>query len=225
VGQTNQWSPFGPTVGRAILRRWIGGGPGVEPAGLPFWVICYNNIYIYIYIWNLCNFWNFRFWSWICLFGHQIWRGLHQIWRAPNPFFFFEILVFGPHWAFSHCHVAAHDWATWQPTIGPRQPLAQSPPHHTPCHIMATCICHVTIRSATWLYGLPRGTFSLVHMIDPKMPKMSDTWQPLVLATSCCHDIIMTHVTLLHVPHTLVQMLTSSILMLTSTVQMLTHPC
>jgi hypothetical protein len=37
-----------------LLRRYIGGGLGVEPAGLPFWVIV---ITMYIYMeWNLAKF-------------------------------------------------------------------------------------------------------------------------------------------------------------------------
>jgi hypothetical protein len=76
-----------------------------------------------------------------------------------GPFvFIFEIRFLGPHWAFSHCDMETHDWATWQLTIGTHQPLGQSPSMS-----LATSTFHVTVRSATWLYGLPRGDCSLVH--------------------------------------------------------------
>jgi hypothetical protein len=104
----------------------------------------------------------------------QIWRRFYQLWqiggwRQPTPpFFFLHFSVVGHPCVFAHCHVVSHDWATWQPFIGPHHPLAQSP-------------CHV-------LYGLPRGCMdchvalsSLVHGLTRKCPKMSDTWQPLVL--------------------------------------------
>jgi hypothetical protein len=121
--------------------------------------------------------------------GHQIWRGSTRF-GGPTIFFFFEIRFSGPHWAFSHCHVAAHDWATWQPTIGPCQPPVQSPATscHLSCHIIlphhpatSPYICHVVVRTATWHFFIgPR--------IDPKNPKMSDTWQPLVLPH---HHVVM----------------------------------
>jgi hypothetical protein len=38
----------GPTVADVIVRTWIGGGPGVELVGLPFWAYCYNNIYMFL---------------------------------------------------------------------------------------------------------------------------------------------------------------------------------
>jgi hypothetical protein len=57
-------------------------------------------------------------------------------------------------------------------------------------------VCHMVVQSAMWF-------FTIGPRIDQKIPKMSDTWQPLVLP--CHHDnIIMTHVTLFvcHVPCT-----------------------
>jgi hypothetical protein len=50
---------------------------------------------------------------------------------------------------------------------------------------------HVVVRTATW-------HFSIGPRTDQKMPKMSDTWQPLVFI-----HIIMTHVSLYmcHVPY------------------------
>jgi hypothetical protein len=53
VGWTNQQSPLAQWWWMLLLRHWIGGSPGVEPVGLPIWVIVitYIYIYIYIYIW------------------------------------------------------------------------------------------------------------------------------------------------------------------------------
>jgi hypothetical protein len=120
---------------------------------------------------------------------------------ASQPCLFLNFLVVGHPCAFSRCHVAAHDWATWWPFIGPCHHSAQS------CHVTSATsslphvTCQVVVRSATWLYGLPCGTFPLVHGLTEKSPKMSDTWQPLVLPHHHV-DVIMTHVTLCvcHVP-------------------------
>jgi len=122
----------------------------------------------------------------------------------PTFYIFFEISFSSYHWAFSHFHVASHDWTTWQPTIGPRQPTVQSPATSTyelP-HQCAKSTCHVTICSTTWLYGLPRGTFLLVHGMTQKCQKWGtcgSLW--------CCHITMLTscwcqHDTchLLHVP-------------------------
>jgi hypothetical protein len=91
---------------------------------------------------------------------------------------------------------------TWQPMTGPRGGLSLA--HITtsctvtatsscsislPHHLTGGCmVCHVVVRTATWhLFIGPR--------IFPKSPKMSDTWQPLVLPHHHV-DISMTHVTL-----------------------------
>jgi hypothetical protein len=159
VGWTTQCSLLAQRWQMLLLRHCIGGGPGVEPAGLPFWVIV---ITIHICGMELLQLWSvFRF--------VKVYRLAARSGGAPpdlaGPFFFiFEIQFSGPHWAFSHYHMAAHDWATWKPTIGPCQPLAQSPATSP-----TTSSRHV--RSATWLYGLPHGTFSLVHGLTQKCQK------------------------------------------------------
>jgi hypothetical protein len=68
--------------------------------------------------------------------------------------------------------------------------------HDQPCHLFHVTY-QVVVQSSTWLYGLPCGTFPLVHEFDRKSPKMSDTWQPLVLP--CHHDTCL----LMRVPRTL----------------------
>jgi hypothetical protein len=87
-----------------------------------------------------------------------------------NPAFFLKYSVAGRICAFSCCHVASHEWATWWPFIGPC--------HHTEqrCHVTsATLACHATcrvvVRSAMWLYELPCGTFPLVHGLTEKVQK------------------------------------------------------
>jgi hypothetical protein len=92
----------------------MGGGPGVKSAGLTFWVI---GITIY-------NMWNgtsttldqlfifIRTYRLVARFGGAL------LYLAGPFFFIFEIRFSKPHWAFACCHVEAHDWATWQPTIG-----------------------------------------------------------------------------------------------------------
>jgi hypothetical protein len=159
------------------VRHLVGGGPGVKPAGLPLLACSYNNTFIYIYIYIYIVLTTTKFGVPFRFVGvglqrrsaTRFGRDLHQIWWAT--FFFFEISVTGPHWEFSHCHVAAHDWATWQPNIGPRHSPVQSPchvtclPHHPATYgTDATCLPR-PIRPATWLYGLPHGTSSLVHML------------------------------------------------------------
>jgi hypothetical protein len=133
------------------------------------------------------------------LVGFQIWRGPARFGGPTKSFFFLKFSITGCHWAFSHCHVAAHDWATWQPTIGPHQPLYNHPatsayglPTQLPTQPATSaprhCTdCHVVVWTATWHnFTGPRN--------DPEMPNMSDTWQPLVLPHHHA-DINMTHVT------------------------------
>jgi hypothetical protein len=179
----------------AILRLWFGGGPGVESHGwTPLLTHGYNNFW-----WNNFAATNLDSMD-ILAGGWLIWR---RIWNMPpymvEPppdlagsiyiyiFFFFRLL--GPHWAFSHCHVV--------PMIGPRgiQSLAHvtfdvHPTMSPPRHLRVTHGCHVILpRSVdatcpvTW--GCHVALFIGPH-VGPKSPKMSDTWQPLVLPTSSC---------------------------------------
>jgi hypothetical protein len=116
-----------------------------------------------------------------------------------------------PHGITWGCHMSHFYWpiwwpkvpnqhATWHVVIGPCQHVDIMPltatvlphhlphpvwiPHHLPCGCMdATCHlpcgvrCHMVVRTAMW-------HFLIGPHVDLKMPKMSDTWQPLVLATS-----------------------------------------
>jgi hypothetical protein len=115
---------------------------------------------------------------------------------ASKPIFIFGFLVASPHWAFSHYHMAAHDWATWKPPIGPRHPLVQST-----CHIL--CMPRMVRMPRVFLvpYDLPHGFmdatwhFLIGPHVDLKMSKMSDMWQPLVLLHHH-DDVSMTHVML-----------------------------
>jgi hypothetical protein len=84
--------------------------------------------------------------------GHHIMRGSPRFRRPPN-LFIFGISFLGLHWAFSQCHVASHDWATWQPTIGPHQPTVYSsststyilPPQKHISLLWQSMVYHVTI--------------------------------------------------------------------------------
>jgi hypothetical protein len=137
----------------------------------------------------------------------QIWRDMYLNmvdWGlAPaNPAFFLKIWLLDLIVHFPAATWQAHDWATWWPFIGPCHHTAQS------CHVIPVAssfhvTCRVVVWIAMWLYGLPRGTFPLVHRLTRKRPKMSDTWQPLVLPHHHV-DVIMTHVSLCvcHVPCT-----------------------
>jgi len=72
---------------------------------------------------------------------HQIWWNCRQIWRYIQFIFFFGFSIVGCHWEFSYSHVAAHDWATWQPIISPRHLISHSVFHVTyfPCVIQMPC--------------------------------------------------------------------------------------
>jgi hypothetical protein len=89
--------------------------------------------------------------------------------------------------------------AMWQLMTGPCGSLslghvttyASSTPHH-PCFVIfphhLTCGCmvyHVDVWTATW-------HFPIGPWIDRKSPKLSDTWQPLMIphhhVTSCWHQ-------------------------------------
>jgi hypothetical protein len=103
----------------------------------------------------------------------------------PNlvgPFFIFEKLVSGPHWEFSHCHMAANHWST--PTTCTVTYHVIMPHQSTMSHT----VCHVVVWTTMW-------NLLLGPWIKPKMSKMSDTWKPLVLPHHHV-DIIMTHFTL-----------------------------
>jgi hypothetical protein len=82
-----------------LLKRCMGGGLGVEPMGLPFWVIV-----ITIY-----NMWNGTSTSLEHLF---IFFGTYCLaTKFGGPaFFIFEIQFPGPHWEFAHCHVVENHW-------------------------------------------------------------------------------------------------------------------
>jgi hypothetical protein len=82
---------------------------------------------------------------------------------------------------------------TWQSMTGPRGDLSLA--HVTSAMLACHVTCRVAVCSAMWLYGLPRGTFPLVHGFDRQSPKMSDMWQPLVLPHHHA-DINMKHITL-----------------------------
>jgi hypothetical protein len=137
------------------------------------------------------------------------------------------ILVTNPPWAFWGCHVAPSDLATWCPAIGPCCPvtfhvgmmsfpcwLSRMLPHGTSrgshasvqtaqspttclyrCHVIvqtSMSACHSTVQTSMW--HDPIGPW-----ISPKMPKLGDMWQPLVLPHHHS-DISMTHVTFLLLP-------------------------
>lgn len=94
-----------------------------------------------------------------------VWR---QIWRGPTGFDRPTNLLFFLNFR-SQAVIGHFPTATWQPTIGPHPPLLHSPatsaynlPPQLP-HQPSTLVCHVTVRSATWMYGLPLGTFLLLH--------------------------------------------------------------
>jgi hypothetical protein len=122
-----------------------------------------------------------------------------QIWRTRQSLIFFQKSNMGCPCAFVAYHVATPDWATWKPLIRPYHPL--------PCHIHI--ITHVTVphhhTDATW--HNPIGP-----QIGLKMPKLGDTWQPMVLPHHHA-DIMMTSTS--HVSPS-----TPS----TCTVRMLIHP-
>jgi hypothetical protein len=67
------------------------------------------------------------------------WRGPPDL--ADPPLFLFQNSFMGCPCAFPACHVAAPDWATWQPLIGPCFPL---PSQH------AIVISTWTVWTATW---------------------------------------------------------------------------
>jgi hypothetical protein len=91
---------------------------------------------------------------------------VHHIWWTPQLFSFFQISFMGCPCA---CHVAALDWATWKPLIGPLYPLSCQ-------HAMPT------VQTSMWhdLIGPWSG---------PKHQKPGDTWKPLVLPCqhATCH--------------------------------------
>jgi hypothetical protein len=169
-----------------------------------------TTLYIYIYmVWLWQRLWRIRL-SWRSLW--RIWLSLvvwfisrpdlaesyqtWQIggWRQPTPPIFGNPDVGHPY-AFGCCHVEAHDWATWRPFIGPRHHSL-----HSHCHIIL--LRQLATSPDRWLYSLPCGCM-VCHVapfhwstIFPKSPKMSDTWQPLVLPRHHVDIMHMTHVTL-----------------------------
>jgi hypothetical protein len=108
---------------------------------------------------------------------------VRQIWRTRQTNFFSNFC--------SRTVIEHFPPATWQPLIGPCGGLSLG--HvvlfHASHHAMSSCHVSVqTVWTATWHDPIgPR--------IDPKMPKLGDTWQPLVLPhhhvdimmTSTCH--------------------------------------
>jgi hypothetical protein len=127
-----------------VLKR----GPGIEPAGLIFWV------FVITYIHN-CIWWFHQLGGSLDIsVGPPDLTGFHQIWQ--NCHFYFWNLVLGHHWAFSHYHMAAHDWATWHPTIGPCQPPAQSP-STTTYGLPPQLPYHPSMLAFHFMYDLPCG--------------------------------------------------------------------
>jgi len=128
--------------------------------------------------------WSVVYIFWTVPFGLQILGGFARFGGPPNPFFIFGILFMGPHWAFSHCHVASNHWST-------------STNCRITCHVSVrstTSTCHVIVRSTMSLYKLPCGTFLLVHRMTQKCKKLvtcgSLWWFHVTMMTSCLcqHD-------------------------------------
>jgi hypothetical protein len=165
---------------------WLGRSQGQARGPSPFGCIFVNSIrliYIYIYIPNLqpnilvaslASRW-VGYGGLTFLFWREFWRNenggsdkfsgvsiLEEQLAIWPTYFKFGNSVVSPHWAFACCHVATHDWAMWQPLIGPHHQYAQSLPCH---HYLVSCM------DSTWMYGLPHGTFPLVHGLMGKGQK------------------------------------------------------
>jgi hypothetical protein len=94
--------------------------------------------------------------------------------RPAKSFFFFQILDTGCHWEFAHCHMAASHSATSSTTLSTYHVSATSSYRR---YFIANSPYHVTIQTVwTSTWKNPIGPW-----IDPKVPKMGDTWEPPVL--------------------------------------------
>jgi hypothetical protein len=132
MGQTTQHSLLSQRWKMLLIRHCIEGGPEVEPIGLPFWVIA---IKMYVFVeWNLDKF--------VVMFGYV--RTYHLAARSSGPIcFIFEIRF--------RALIGNLLAATWKPTIGPCQPIAQSPtmsPSTSTYHVILLhhrTVCHIVI--------------------------------------------------------------------------------
>jgi hypothetical protein len=124
---------------------------------------------------------------------------VRQIWWTRQIIYFFQILDTGCHWTFAHCHVASHNWATWQPPIRPCHPLLCQPTMSVPCHCTDTM--SLPTHHATSLYrpyGLPRGKILLVRGSVQKCQKWvtrGSLWCWYITMLASCRNHLMTHVT------------------------------
>jgi hypothetical protein len=108
--------------------------------------------------------------------------------------------------------MAAHDWATWKPTIGPRQPLynhaamstyglkTQLPTYPATLSTISSydlphgCTeCHVVVRTTTWCnFTGPRNNLEMQNMSDTLKPchnaKVSMTHVSSCTCHVCCMD-------------------------------------
>jgi hypothetical protein len=105
------------------------------------------------------------------------------------PFDLQQILFSLSHyWPIGECHVALSDWSMCHAFIGP--PV--SSPVYLPPHIQSPSTCtSMSCMDATSSCMDDMWHFFIGPHGPPKMPKMSDTWQPVMLP---CHhaDISMT---------------------------------
>jgi hypothetical protein len=146
-GRIYQPRSFGPTVGRSIKALVLGEVSGQTRGPPPYGLFVLN-----------CgrfspNFGNDDRVGGLWFGQSDIWRDCDNSggfggWRQPTPFYFWISSSWPSLGIF--CPVEAHDWATWQPPIGPCHPLVQSS-----CHV--TCLPTTYGTDATCLYGLPHG--------------------------------------------------------------------